>query len=413
MRRGPPMRMKILLLTDIPPCKDYAGGLFLDQLCRLLPEGAIACFAVVNPVLNARLSPDLDWIPIEYYEKPDEMALRLLPFHLGGVSAFAKESYHSIFKNGEIIRRAVEFGRSVGADTLWSLLEGQTMIQTALPVAKGLNVPLRTQVMDPPYFWMREHRVDAVSSARILKRFDETVRQSRTCATASWSMADKYKQDYGTRCVAVVPSFNLESAFAPALHTHADDELVIGLAGQTYAIEEWHALIGALNSVNWRIDNRSVRIRLLGREVRQRAEGSMRVEFCGWNSQAETIRLLSEADVLYCPYWFDRQFETDARLCFPSKLTTYFAAGRPVLFHGPDYSSPARFLREHDAGILCHSLEHEKILDALKRVAADADYYAQLARNGRAALESHLSLYSLRRSFAQFLEVEEDSLRAA
>jgi glycosyltransferase involved in cell wall biosynthesis len=405
--------MKILLLTDIPPCKDYAGGLFLDQLCRLLPEGSIACFAVVNPALNAQLSPDLKWIPIEYYEKPNEMALRLLPYQLGGISAFAKESYHSLVKNGTIIKEAIEFGRRFGADTLWCLLEGQTMIQIVLPVMKGLGVPLRTQVMDPPYFWLREHRVDQVSAARILRKFHQALRGSTTCAAASWAMAEQYQLDYGTQSVPLVPSFNLASALPPSLKLHLNDEFVIGLAGQTYAIKEWQALIGALNSVDWRIGGRNVRIRLLGRDTQLHADSRMRVEFCGWNSQAETIRLLSEADLLYCPYWFDSQFEIDARLCFPSKLTTYFAAGRPVLFHGPEYASPARFLRDNDAGSLCHSVEHAEIVKALNHIVLDAGYYAQLARNGRAALESHLSLASLRTSFAQFLQVEENSLRAA
>lgn len=403
--------MKILLLSDIPPCKDYTGGLFLDQLCRLLPEGSLACFATVNPHLHARLSPDLDWIPIEYYEKPNEMAGRPLPRQLGGISAFAQESYHTLVKNRKIVKRAVEFGRRFGADTIWCLLEGQTMMQTALPIAEGLGARLRTQVMDPPYFWLREHRLDRVSAARILRRFDQALRASVTCAAASWAMAEQYQLDYGTRAVPVVPGFDLKRALPPSTALGSGSEFSIGLAGQTYAIKEWQALIRALSSVDWRIHGRDVKIRLLGRETQLRTDSRMRVEFLGWNSQAETLRILSETDVLYCPYWFDPKFEVDARLCFPAKLTTYFAAGRPVLFHGPEYASPARFLCENDAGSLCHSLEPSEIIAALDRLASDADYYARLTLNGRAALESHLSLASLRRNFARFLDVEEDYLR--
>src|SRR6266446_1772314 len=66
--------MKILLLTDIPPCKNFTAGLVLDQLVRFLPPGSVACFAVVNPEVNARLSVDLNWIPVEYVKKPREKA---------------------------------------------------------------------------------------------------------------------------------------------------------------------------------------------------------------------------------------------------------------------------------------------------------------------------------------------------
>jgi hypothetical protein len=399
--------MQILLFSDIPPCKDYAGGLFLDQLCRLLPEGSLACFAVVNPHLNVNISPDLSWIPIEYYEKPHEMARRILPRQLGSLSAFTVESYRSLIKTQQVIDKAIKFGREFGADILWCLLEGQTMIRAALPVAKGLGLPLLTQVMDPPYWWLREHRLDRVSAGRVLKEFDRAVRASASCAAASWAMAEEYKQLYGTKTVALLPSLDSRLALPPAAGPHPGNDFVIGMAGQTYAMEEWRALIAALDTIDWKLSGRDVRIRLLGRDAQLKTNTRMRIEFLGWNPQQETIRLLSETDVLYCPYWFDRGYETEARLSFPSKLTTYFAAGRPVLFHGPEYASPARFLREQCAGVLCHSLQPTEIIDALRGMATDTDSYSRLTDNGRLALEKYLTLEPMRRNLAEFLQVEE------
>jgi glycosyltransferase involved in cell wall biosynthesis len=133
------------------------------------------------------------------------------------------------------------------------------------------------------------------------------------------------------------------------------------------------------------------------------ANKGARIEFLGWHSQVETIELLSEADILYCPYWFDPVFVTEARLCFPSKLITYLAAGRPVLFHGPSYASPARFLKEHNAALFCHSLVPSEVAAALQLLVLDKDLYRQTADNGRKAFEEHLTLAAAKKSFFEFL----------
>ncbi len=406
--------MKVLLLTDIPPSKGYTGGLFIHQLCKLLPKDSVACFAVVNPGLkDARLSTDLGHIPIEYHPKPREYALPLSPAPLRDLSTLALDSYNSATKVKRIAQRAIEFGRKFGADVLWCLLEGQTMIRLALSVSRGLGVPLLTQIMDPPGWWLREYRLDRISASKVQNEFGRVMESSAGCAAGSWAMARRYERDYGTRTVPVLPSLDPQVATSPAREMHDGTDFIIGMAGQTYAAQEWNALLAALNSVGWKLDGRDVKVRLLGREAWLRTDAKMRVEFLGWHTQDEAIRSLSEADVLYCPYWFDPAFETEARLSFPGKLTTYLATGRPVLFHGPEYASPGRFLQENDAAIFCRSLEKTDIVATLTRLATDEGLYSQLARNGHAAFVSYLTFASQRKSFAEFLQVEEDWLAPA
>jgi glycosyltransferase involved in cell wall biosynthesis len=401
--------VKILLLTDMPPCKNITAGLVLDQLCRFLPHGSLACFAVVEPNLHVKLSPDLDWIPIEYYERPRERWV-LRPRRLGKLVSLIAENTYSQLQNRKIVSKAVEFGRKFNADAVWCILEGQTMIRLAVPVSKALGIPLLTEVWDPPFWWLRANGVDPITRSLVLREFDNALRKSSVCATASWAMAEQYKNDYGTRSVPVIPSLDASLALPPADCVHPGTDLIIGMAGQIYATEEWNALIKALDSVNWEICGRSVRIRLMGRYANLLADGKMNIEFLGWTTQKETIRLMSESDLLYCPYWFNSQFETVARLSFPSKLTTYLAAGRPVLFHGPEYASPARFLSKYDAGLLCHSLESKVLVNSLTELVANADRYNKLSHNGMHAFEELLTLSSMRKSFAEFLQLDEDSL---
>ncbi len=403
--------MKIVLLTDIPPCTNYTAGLVLDQLCKFLPRGSIACLAIVNPQLgNFHISPDLEWLPITFIPKPREMGVRTLPGGLRSLATFSLETYTSSTKVKKLATRVAEFCRKLGTDRLWCVLQGQTMIRLARPVSSDLSIPLYTQLWDPPHWWLRVNRIDKLSSASILSEFQRAVRSSHGCAAASWAMAEKYANDYGVRAVALVPGLDARLALPPAKEMHPGKEFIIALAGQLYATEEWNALVSALNTVNWKICGRDVKIRLLGRHASLDANAPMRIEFLGWQSQPETIRALSEADVLYCPYWFDPTFEVEARQSFPSKLTTYLAAGRPVLFHGPDYASPARFLKENDAGLCCHSLEAPALIDALSRFALDSELYCNLTQNGRIAFERYLTLRSMREAFAEFLQVEENWL---
>jgi glycosyltransferase involved in cell wall biosynthesis len=305
----------------------------------------------------------------------------------------------------------VKFGQAFQADMIWCTLETQALIRLAIPVAQGLGVPLLTEVFDPPTWELRDASAHRLSQKMMLEELAKAIRYSRMCATASWPMAEQYAHDYGTSVVAFLPSLPSRSAMPPSQEMNNGQELVIGLAGgRVYAIAEWRALTAALDAVDWQIGRRTVRIRVLAKHrpplINNR---SGCIEYLGWQTQESAVKLLSEADILYCPYWFDPVFEEEARLSFPSKLTTYLAAGRPVFFHGPEYAAPAIFLKDNEAGFLCHSNETSHIIDALTALATDTSLYSRLTQNGRTAFEKYLTLSSLRQSFATFLGVEEDS----
>lgn len=400
---------KVLLLTNIPPCTVDAGGLTLEQLCRFFPRDSLACFAVVHPYWLPRITiaPDLADMPLHCEPEP--------PFH---VPARALRRFSSILLEGhsflrirQLVRRAVSFGRTVGAEILWCHLAGQTMIRMALPASRALDIPLLSQVFDPPDFWFRIENVPNLSRAFLANAFRRTLQASLSVSAISWDMAEEYRQAYGARTVTVLPGHDRRLAHTPVQKMRSDDEMIIGVAGNLHDRMVWDSFIAALQSSDWSTSGRKVRIRLLGRSAPFDTSGRVVVEFLGWQpTQEDAIRLLAETDVLYCPFWFDESYDAEARLSFPSKLTTYLAAGRPILFHGPEHAPVARFLREQQAALCCTSLEAADILDALGRIASDAVLYAKLAANGRAAFERHLTTEIMRASFAEFLGIGEEML---
>lgn len=403
--------MKILLLTDVPPCKEFSGSLLTEQLCRFLPKGSLACFAVMDPTLqDVKKSTELDWLPIEYAKKPSEQAWRILPGALGGVSAFVREQYAARVEIQTLTKRIVQFAKRVKADRIWSILQGQTIIRLSLPVSQQLGLPLLTQVWDSPEWWLWHRNTDFLSRQIILRRFDRTIRESAYVGVASFVMAEQYRKEYRAKAVPLVASLDAHVARAPALGLNNSSCLRIGIAGQLYAQQEWNVLLSALDAVNWEILGRRVIIRFLGYRFAMGGHRAVHVEFLGYRGQIETLDLLSECDLLYCPYPFDEDFKMTTRTSFPSKLTTYLACGRPVLFHGPDYASPAFFLRENQAGVLCCSLEKEDLARTLTGMVTDQDAYSTYSENGVKAFGKYLTLTNLRKCLATFLRVEENAL---
>ncbi len=141
--------------------------------------------------------------------------------------------------------------------------------------------------------------------------------------------------------------------------------------------------------------------------------GPARIEFLGWHSTSDALRILAKCDVCYVPYWFDDAFRSGVELSFPNKISLYLAAGRPIFFHGPRESTPTRFLDRWPVGVTAHSLDAGPITTALTTAATDAEFHERVAATIPQALEAELGMHVFRRRFAEFLGVDESSLAPA
>lgn len=95
--------------------------------------------------------------------------------------------------------------------------------------------------------------------------------------------------------------------------------------------------------------------------------------------------LLAAADVLLLS---ERATQLDMAL--PSKLTSYFAAGRPIVAAVPPGGPSAREVERAGAGVTVPAGDPGAILDALTRLRADARTAARLAAAGPPYAEAHL-----------------------
>ena len=85
---------------------------------------------------------------------------------------------------------------------------------------------------------------------------------------------------------------------------------------------------------------------------------------------------MSSCHAAYLPYWFARRRREVVEVSFPGKLAVYAAARTPVLFHGPSYSSPVRFLERFRMGRVCATLDPAAIQSSLAAIIRDAPWRA-------------------------------------
>jgi hypothetical protein len=400
--------MKVLLISDVPPCDDFTAGIVLSAMVRFLPRGSICCFAVVNPLIPIRMSSEFSGIPIEFHGKPLENWSWLpqgFPVDkLSSLASLAGETYTSR-QVKSLVAKAVEFGRKQRVDRVWAVLQGQTTIRMALAVADRLNVPLYTQVWDPFSWWAKANRLDESTTRRTQELFDETIRRSVAVATASQPMAKTYRDRFSVKAVPVISSYARTMGCAPAAVPRSGDHLKIGMAGQFYAADEWSQLLATFEAANWMMGACCVSIVAMG-PVQPPAMSANNVTFLGWKSQTEAVKLLADCDFLYCPYPFDPLMAQVARQSFPSKLVLYLAAGRPVIFHGPAYSAVAEYINNRGCGIISTSLSAEGLLKEIEGLVGNHQRYSEMASNAQKAFLEDFTLESMARSFNDFIGAE-------
>jgi hypothetical protein len=70
---------------------------------------------------------------------------------------------------------------------------------------------------------------------------------------------------------------------------------------------------------------------------------------------------------------------------------SYITAGVPVLFHGPEDSTPTRFIERYPIGLSCHTMDTKKIAAALKAIAGDVEFRRKAYEAGERARKDELN----------------------
>lgn len=391
----------VVVIGSVLPSTNYSGGLFVASILRsgAFPvAGYIALQArVLSPVVPLDLRAAF---PMKVLYKRSEFADSAENLTGERLRAFEVQRRQDAVV---LTRQILQFCDAVEAGQIWIVLEGQTLILVANALLQTGRYPVRVQVMDPPGWQLRAGEVDPDTVREILDIFDETVSRAVACAAASWNMAKIYHDRYSVRMTPVVPALSASLACRPR-PLAASPTLQIGFAGQPYAVDEFKALLMALTTLQKeRPTGRVVLHTFTGWSFEVPANSAAKVVRHAWTKQAALIPMLSEMDLLYCPYWFDPTYREETVLCFPSKVTTYLAAGRPILFHGRNDASPALFLRSAAAAFFCFRPDADSLRHTIETALSNPETYLEKAANGTKLFLQHLTEDRLAEAIREFL----------
>jgi putative colanic acid biosynthesis glycosyltransferase WcaI len=133
--------------------------------------------------------------------------------------------------------------------------------------------------------------------------------------------------------------------------------------------------------------------------LESRALGLSRIEFRPLLAQPEYDGALSGADILLVT-----QRSSVRDMAFPSKLTSYLGAGRPVVASVGRESATAIELSRAGCAVVVPPDDPEALLSAVLRIGSDPALAAELVRAARAFYLRELDAVALRSRFVRFVE---------
>lgn len=399
---------RTLLLAATLPRTDGVGGILLAELCSLFPPDSL-CVAHVREGHESERAPELAREVPFLAQRVDyrRRAASRLGRAARTVSALVQEGRNR--RHFATARRAcVAWARSQGIAQVWATLDSPVSIALAVPVAAALGVPMRAMVWDDVHHHIAYFGLDRVKARSLMQAFRAALVSATRCAVIGESMKAEYERAYGVSGVIVRHGAEAVPATrrAPASHW------TIGFAGSVTARSAFEMLLATLDRCDWTLAGKPVVLRVMGSRFDLRSDRPRRIECCGWRSVAETIELLSQCDAAYLPQPFEPEWSAFARLSFPTKLTTYLAAGVPLVLHAPTGASLPAFLDVHPIAAWCRSLSGDELEALLVRALVDDEFRNTSVAAGRVALATELSPARFRARFADFLGVPADSLAA-
>jgi colanic acid biosynthesis glycosyl transferase WcaI len=168
-----------------------------------------------------------------------------------------------------------------------------------------------------------------------------------------------------------------------------DDEFIALHAGNMGAKQGLEGLIDVARLAQER--DLTVRIVLLGNGSRraalhERAEGLSHVTFIDSLPEGQFEATLAAADCLLL-----HEKPGVVEMSVPSKLTTYFTAGRPVVAATDPKSGAAALMALSDAGVTVRAGDTARILAAIESLAADPVALAEYGARGQYYAAEHLT----------------------
>jgi hypothetical protein len=218
-------------------------------------------------------------------------------------------------------------------------------------------------------------------------------------------MQAEYRRLYGLESILLRYGHDLMDAPGTPADRHPET-VVVGFCGNVYGEDAWRGFLTACARINAKGRLPPVKILIFGSTTFPYPHPGVEVTCRGWLPVREMLRGLAAADFCYLPYWFAPEKRRHAELSFPTKLTTYLAAGRPVLYHGPAYAGASQLMATWRLGVRVHNLASAGLEAAVERLARDRQLQKTCHQAATAAFRQEFNSTVMQGNFARLIGVD-------
>jgi glycosyltransferase involved in cell wall biosynthesis len=297
---------------------------------------------------------------------------------------------------GRFARRLEQSCRECGAKALHSIAHGGMDFYSAFLVAKKLGIPFFLQVHDDFIFSARGIRRDAVHAA-----LRDAWRRAEGRFVICQQLGEEYCRRYGDKDYLVITDGVERIAEAPRQRSGQDLQVYfMGLFHLDYE-PNLRILLAALAQLQMEHGAGKLSVVLRCGGVRPRLIKSYEqfVRILPFASEAEVQSDMKEADLLYLPLPFEKEYELFVRFSLSTKMVTYVASGIPILYHGPPDSAVHGLLKENDAALLCAQPAPDVLAEMLRVYIKDKEMGTHSARNALELARRSFNLSEIRKKF--------------
>ena len=238
---------------------------------------------------------------------------------------------------GALAREVLSLADELRASGLWLVLH-QSVVCLAPRLIRAARVPIHVTVHDDPVYAsaMRSRRYLPLIPL-IARDFAFTLRHATSIDVVCQNMANRYKRKYGVTSVILHRGLSAPVSASPK-YDLARDGLTVGVLGNTYSYCQLPVLAEAVVRVGQFL---SVPAKIIvcgigyGDRLRREFSGRLVIDSTGHLPEPAAIERLSKCFMLYLNYPFTQWDRVLRETSFPTKLSTYLYASRPLLVHAP------------------------------------------------------------------------------
>ncbi|MBB3206281.1 hypothetical protein FHS27_002090 [Rhodopirellula rubra] len=379
----------LLILTPSPPGERGVGQNYIRDLIPVVPFDKIECCALLQSEDDWDLCSRQSVAGYQTLNRNFESAWKYGPpgaRHAASCLAFFGKTVMLARRHASSV---TDYCRQHQIVDVMTVLSSPLSILAAARLASQKNIRVHGLVWDHPDHVIRGFGHTGVPFRSLRSAFNAAVSKSKSLLTVSSSLKRLLAElNPSARCTVVPSPVEIRDAVSEG--KHPDSPFVIGFAGSVTAPDELQGLQDALASIDWKIGNRRIVLRLFGSRFPLSARSSRFVEYRGFlETSNDVIQELSQCDVCFLPQGFKPSFELVSNYSFPTKLSTYLSSGRPVIAHAPASGTLARLGTDvppdgiSEFGVISAVPESISLLPLIERLSQDRKFYQSAQTRAR------------------------------